>query len=411
MTTEVVVTGLGAVTPLGPGVASTWNALLTGRSGAVAMTDERYASLPVRIAAPVLADVEAALSRVTARRLDRFEQFAMLASREAWADAGLDEAGADTERLAVTIGSGIGGLNTMLDTYDKLRTSGHRLVSPFTIGKMIPDGAASWVALELGARAGIQTPVAACATGNDALRDGTALIRSGKADVVIAGGAEACIHPLMIAGFCAMRALSASNDEPQRAARPFDKAREGFVLGEGAAVMVLESAGHAARRGARVYARLAGAGTSADAHDFAQPDPTGAGQAAAMRAALNDAGLRPQDVRHINAHAAGTPQGDRTESVAIRTVLGDHAGQAVVTSSKAALGHMMGAAGAAESLATVLALHHRLVPPTINLEDLDDEIELDVAREPRELPSGRLAALSNSFGLGGHNVVVAFTTA
>ncbi|MFI7545014.1 beta-ketoacyl-[acyl-carrier-protein] synthase family protein [Actinoplanes sp. NPDC049599] len=410
MNRQVVVTGLGAVTPLGPDVASTWEALLAGRSATTALHDERFEGLPVRIAAPVPGDPGADLSRVSARRLDRYEQFAMRAALEAWADAGLASGTVAADRLAVTIGSCIGGLHTTLDTYDRLKAAGPRLVSPFTIGKMIPDGAASWVALELGAKAGIQTPVAACATGNDALRDGAALIRSGKADVVVAGGAEAAIHPLVLAAFSAMRALSPSNDEPARASRPFDKGRDGFVLGEGAAVMVLESADHAAARGARVYARLAGAGSSADGHDFAQPDPSGAGQADAIREAMTDAGLDAAAIKHVNAHAASTPQGDLTESVAISSVLGRRAGGAVVTASKSALGHLMGAAGAAESIATVLALHHRVVPPTINLTDLDDEIDLDVAREPRSLPEGPLAALSNSFGLGGHNVVVAFST-
>lgn len=415
MRTKVFVTGLGAVTPLGGDVGSTWAGLLAGRSGVVALTGPRFANLPVRIGGLLTADPGAALPPATARKLDPYQRMALVAAREAWADSGLaDVAGTARavpgQRLAVSIGSCIGGLPTVIDTWEKLKEKGARAVSSFTVARIIPDGAASWVGLDIGAKAAVETPVAACATGNEALRRGAELIRSGWADVVVAGGSEAAVHPFHLASFAAMRVLSPRNDEPTRAARPFDKARDGLVLSEGAAIMVLESADHARRRGARVYAELAGAGVSADAHGFAQPDPTGDGQAAAMLGALVDARLAPHQIVHINAHAAGTPQGDHTESVAIRRTLGADAGKAVVTAPKSMLGHLMGGAGAVESLATVLALHHRVVPPTINIDDYDDEIGLEVAREPRELPGGDVSALSNSFGLGGHNSVLAFRT-
>jgi 3-oxoacyl-[acyl-carrier-protein] synthase II len=413
--TSVAVTGLGAITSLGGDVTSTWEALLAGRSGITVLTEPAYADLPVRLAAPVAADPGPMLPRTTARKLDRCQQMAMVAAREAWNDSGLaglasTDRAVPGERLAVAIGSCMGGLASLLQGWDALRASGARHVSPFGVAKIIPDAAAAWVSLDIGAKAAVETPVAACATGNEAIRRGAELIRSGQADVAVAGGVDAIVHPMGLACFAAMRGLSRRNDEPGRASRPFDKARDGFVLGEGAAVVVLESAGHAAKRGARVYAELAGAGVSADAHDFAQPDPTGASQAMAMRRALSDAGLVPQQLAHINAHAASTPAGDASEAIAIRSVLGPHTRKVVVTAPKSAIGHPMAAAGAAESIATVLALYHRVVPPTLNLDDCDDEIDLDVARGPRELPDGELAALSNSFGLGGRNVVIAFRT-
>jgi 3-oxoacyl-[acyl-carrier-protein] synthase II len=429
----VVVTGLGAITSLGADVPSTWAGLLAGRSGISALTGPDYADLPVRIGGRVTADPAASLPRPMARKLDRFEQFAVVAAREAWADSGLAHpAGPELavpelagtglagtglagtgavvpgDRVAVAIGSCMGGLSSLFEYGDALAAKGPRYVSPFAVAKIIPDAAAAWVSLDLGATAAVETPVAACATGNDAIGRGAGLIRSGEADVVVAGGTEAILQPFGLACFAAMRALSRRNDEPARASRPFDKGRDGFVLGEGAAVVVLESAAHAARRGARVYAALTGIGFSADGHDFAQPDPSGAGQATAIRRALADGRLTPDRIAHVNAHAASTPQGDATEALAIRTVLGDQAARAVVTATKSAIGHPMAAAGATESIATILALHHRVVPPTLNLDDYDDEIALDIATEPRELPPGRLAALSNSFGLGGRNVVLAF---
>lgn len=408
MSTKVVVTGLGATTPLGGDVASTWEGLLSGRSGAKALTDEAYAELPSRIAAPAAVDPSEVLKRVEARKLDRYEQFALVAAREAWRDAGLAEAEVPGERLAVSIASGIGGLISLLEIYDVLRSKGPRHVSPYTIPMIMPNGGAAWVGLEIGAKASVQTPVAACASGNEAIRHGLELIRSGKADVAMVGGAEAVIHPLPMASFGAMMALSRRNDDPEHASRPFDKERDGFLLGEGGAAMVLESADHARARGARIYAEVAGVGVSADGHHIVQPDPEGRGNAAAMREALADADIAPHELTHINAHATSTPAGDIAEAVGIRAVLGDAVDNVVVTAPKGSLGHLLGAAGVAESIATVLTLYHRVVPPTANLQNLDSEVMLDVATEPRKLPDGQLTALNNSFGFGGHNLVIAF---
>jgi 3-oxoacyl-[acyl-carrier-protein] synthase II len=411
---RVVVTGLGATTPVGGDVASTWEALLAGRSGVRTLTQDWVEQLPVHIGAPVAVEPTEVLPRVEARRLDRSGQLAMVAAREAWADAGLagEDSGPDPERLGVVVGTGIGGVHTLLDNYLVLLEKGPRRVSPLAIPMLMPNSAAAHIGLEVGARAGVHTPVSACASGNEAIAWALDLLQSGKADVVVAGGTEAAIHALPMAAFANMMALSNRNDEPERASRPFDKGRNGFVLGEGAAILVLETAEHAEARGARVYAELSGAGLSADAHHIAQPDPVGAGATRAMQEALADAALEPSDIRHVNAHATSTPQGDVAESQAIRRVLGDAADDVVVTSTKSMTGHLLGAAGAVESVATVLALHHRVSPPTLNLENLDDEVQLDVAREePRALGDGSLAALNNSFGFGGHNCALVFRTA
>jgi 3-oxoacyl-[acyl-carrier-protein] synthase II len=411
MSTKVVVTGLGAITPLGGDVASTWDGLLSGRSAGQQLTGEEYAEMPSRLGAPAAVDPLDLLSRVEARRMDRYEQFAMVATREAWKDAGLLDAGVPGERIAVSIASGIGGIASTINMYDTLNTKGPRHVSPFMIPMIMPNGGAAWVGLEVGAKAAVQTPVAACASGNEAIRHGVDLIRTGKADVAVVGGAEAAILPLVVAAFGAMKALSRRNDEPDRASRPFDKARDGFLLGEGGAVMILESAEHAERRGARVYAEVAGVGVSSDGHHIVQPDPTGSGNATAMREALADAGIRPDQLNHVNAHATSTPVGDVAEALGIRTLLGEAASNVIVTAPKGGLGHLLGAAGVAESIATVLALYNRVVPPTANLDDLDDEVGLDVAREARPLPQGELTAINNSFGFGGHNLVIAYRSA
>ena len=405
-TSPIVVTGLGATTPVGGDVAATWSALLAGTSGVVALTEDWAADLPARIAAPVAVDPSEVLERVQARRLDRSGQLALIAAREAWADAGAVDV--DPERLAVVVASGIGGVHTLLSNYDVLKEKGPRRVSPLAIPMLMPNGPAASVALEVGARGGVHTPVSACSSGAEAMADGLNLIRSGRVDVVIAGGTEAAIHPLPLAAFANMMALSRRNDEPARASRPYDKARDGFVLGEGAGIVVLESAERAARRGARIYAELAGAGLTSDAHHIAQPDPVGIGATRAMKEAMADANLRPDQIVHINAHATSTPQGDVAEAVAIRNALGEAAQGATISATKSMTGHLLGAAGAVEGIATILALHHRLAPPTINLDDPDDEVDLDVVRgEPRTLPDGPIAALNNSFGFGGHNVAVA----
>jgi 3-oxoacyl-[acyl-carrier-protein] synthase II len=407
-TDAVVITGLGATTPVGGDVASTWAAWLDGRSGARTLTQEWASDLPVRFAAPVAVDPSEVLERVEARKLDRTQQLALIAAREAWADAGSPEV--EPERLAVSLATGIGGAVTLLNQWDIYREKGPRRVSPHTIPMLMPNGSAAVVGLELGARAGVHTPVSACASGAEAVAQGLEMIRSGRADVVVAGGTEACIHPLPLAAFAAMMALSKRNDDPEAASRPWDTARDGFVFGEGAGILILESAEHAAARGARVYAEVAGAGLTADGHHIAQPDPEGRGATRAMLQALDDAGLQPEDVVHINAHGTSTPQGDLAEALAIRTALGTAAPGVAVTSTKSMTGHLLGAAGAVESIATVLALYHRTVPPTINLEELDPEVQLDIVHgKPRDLdPSPRAAALNNSFGFGGHNVALAF---
>ena len=410
---RALVTGLGATTPVGGDVASTWDAFLAGRSGVRALTEEWAEQLPVRIAARVAVEPTDVLPRVQARRLDRSGQFAIIAAREAWADAGYEgpagEADIDPDRLGVVCASGIGGVTTLLSNYDVLLESGPRRVSPLAIPMLMPNSPAAHVGLEISARAGVHTPVSACASGAEALAYGLDMIRSGRADVVMAGGTEAAIHPLPLAAFANMMALSKRNDEPARASRPYDKGRDGFVLGEGAGMVVLESVEHAEARGARVYAELVGAGLSADSHHIAQPDPSGAGAVKAMQNALVNGGLAAADVRHLNAHATSTPVGDIAEAVAIRIALGDAADGVTVTSTKSMTGHLLGGAGAVESIAVILALHHRMAPPTINVDDLDDEIGLDVVRgEPRPLDDGVLAALNNSFGFGGHNVALAF---
>lgn len=402
---DVVVTGLGATTPLGGDVASTWDAMLAGRSGVSPLTQEWAGQLPVRIAAQLAVDPAEVLDRVKLRRLDRSEAIALIAGRQAWDDAGLADSGLDPERLAVSIGSGIGGAQTLLAQDDILEASGPRRVSPHTVPMLMPNGPAAWVGLELGAKGGVRSMSSACATGAEAIALGLDLIRAGRADVVVAGGTEAVIHPLPIAGFAAMRAMSTRNDDPQRASRPWDKARDGFVLGEGSGVVVLERADHAAARGARVYARLAGAGITSDAYDMVQPHPEGQGRAITM--ALADSGVARTDVVHVNAHATSTPVGDMQEVGALRATLGDHP---VLTATKSMSGHLLGAAGALESIATILAIRDSVVPPTINLDDPDDELTLDVAAlkaRHMDIP----AAMNNAFGFGGHNVTLVFTRA
>jgi 3-oxoacyl-[acyl-carrier-protein] synthase II len=404
---DVVVTGLGTTNPLGGDVASTWDAMVAGRSGVSALTQDWAATLPVRIAGQLVVDPSEVLDRVKLRRLDRAEAVALIAAAQAWADSGLADAGLDKERLAVAVGTGIGGAQTLLAQDDILEASGARRVSPHTVPMLMPNGPAAWVGLEYNAQAGVHSPASACATGAEAIALGLDIIRSGRADVVLAGGTEAVIHPLPIAGFAAMRAMSTRNDDPERASRPFDKGRDGFVLGEGAGVIVLERADHAAARGATVYARLAGAAITSDGFDIVQPDPEGRGSRRAIAAALRDAGLSPKDIVHVNAHATSTPVGDIAEIVALRQAVGDHP---VVSSTKSMHGHLLGAAGALESIATILAIRNSVVPPTINLDDPDPGLDLDVpANKARymEVP----AALNNSFGFGGHNAVLAFTRA
>jgi 3-oxoacyl-[acyl-carrier-protein] synthase II len=401
---RVVVTGLGATTPLGGDVPSTWSAMLAGRSGVKVLTEDWVEALPVHIAAPAAVDPTEVLARVEVKRNDRSGQFALIAAREAWADAGSPEI--DGDRLGVVIGTGIGGVLTLLANYDLLLEKGPRRVHPLAIPMLMPNSAAAHVSLELGARAGVHTPVSACASGAEAMSYAVDMIRNGRADVVVAGGTEAAIHPLNMAAFAQMQALSTRNDEPERASRPYDKGRDGFVLGEGAGIVVLESAQHAAARGAKVYAEIASAGITSDAHHIAAPDPVGRGAARAMQMALSAAGLTPSEIVHVNAHATSTPAGDVAEAHAMATVLGTGS-NACVSATKSMTGHLLGAAGAIETIATVLALHDRIAPATVNLEDPDDDVVIDVVRgEPRKLPDGPIAALNNSFGFGGHNVAL-----
>jgi len=412
MTTRVLVTGLGTTSPVGGDVTSTWAALLSGQSGVDTLKHDWASDLGTQIAAEVAVDPSDVLERVKARRLDRSGQLALVAALEAWKDAGFrlgdgDGDATDPERVAVALASGIGGVQTLLSNYDALREKGPRRVSPLAIPMLMPNGPAASIGLTIGAKAGVHTPVSACASGNEAISLGIDMIRLGRADVVVVGGTEAAVHALPMAAFGQMMALSKRNDEPDKASRPWDKGRDGFVMGEGAAVLVLESEAHAQARGATAYAEAAGAGITADSHDIAQPDPAGLGATRAMKRALEDARLDPADVVHINAHATSTPQGDVAEAMAIREALGGAADRAVVTSTKSMTGHLLGAAGALESVATVLALRDRVVPPTINLDDPED-VGLDLASTRRELPSGDLAAMNNSFGFGGHNVAIAF---
>ncbi len=410
-TTRVVVTGLGTTSPVGGDVPTTWAALLAGQSGVRPLKQEWAEQLGTQIAAEAAVDPTDVLDRVKARRLDRSGQLAMVAALEAWSDSGRADGEVDAERQGVAMASGIGGVQTLLTNYDSLTLKGPRRGSPLAIPMLMPNSPAANIGLAIGAKAGVHTPVSACASGNEAIALGIDMIRLGRADVVVVGGTEAAVHPLPMAAFGQMMALSKRNDEPERASRPWDKGRDGFVLGEGAAALVLESETHATARGAKVYAEAAGAGITADSHDIAQPDPVGAGATRAMKMALHEADLDPSEIAHINAHATSTPQGDVAEALAIRNALGDQAAEhLVLTSTKSMTGHLLGAAGALESLAVVLALHDRVVPPTINLEDAED-IGLDIAVEKRELPQGDLAALNNSFGFGGHNVAIAFRSA
>ncbi|MEV4681276.1 beta-ketoacyl-[acyl-carrier-protein] synthase family protein [Streptomyces kurssanovii] len=412
----VVVTGIGATTPLGGDSASTWEGLIAGRSGVKLLEGERFADLPVKIAATAAVDPGEVLPRPLARRLDRSAQFALIAAREAWADAGYTApAGEDgaiaPARLGTVIASGIGGVTTLLDQYDVLKEKGVRRVSPHTVPMLMPNGPSANVGLEVNAQAGVHTPVSACASGAEAIGYAVEMIRTGRADVVVAGGTEAAIHPLPIAAFANMMAMSKNNDEPTKASRPYDTTRDGFVLGEGAGVVILESAEHAAARGAKVYCEVLGQGLSADSHHIAQPEPTGRGIAAALRNLLETTDLKPSEVVHLNAHATSTPQGDVAEIKALRSVLGDDLDHVAVSATKSMTGHLLGGAGGIETVATVLALHHRTAPPTINVDELDESVDADIVRgEPRALPEGTIAAINNSFGFGGHNVVLAFRT-
>lgn len=410
--TDVVVTGLGATTPLGGDVRSTWDAALAGESGARPFNPEwveKY-DLPLTFAATIKVAPAEVLKTPELKRMDVSAQYAVIAAREAWADAGSPEV--DGNRLGAVVSSGIGGIQTILDAWDTMQTRGSRRVLPMTVPMLMPNSPTAYVSLEFGARAGAHALVSACASGAEAIGYAVDMIRSGRADIVIAGGTEAAIHPMPIAAFAASRTLSTRNDDPTGASRPYDVDRDGFVLGEGAGVVVLESAEHAAARGARVYAKVSGVGLSADGYHITSPEPSGDGQIRAMRAALEDSGVVATDIVHVNAHATSTVVGDLIEARSIRGLLGDDADHVALSATKSMTGHLLGGAGALETIFTVLAVHDRQAPPTINVDNPDPELVLDLVRDkPRALPDGDIAAVNNSFGFGGHNVALVVTSA
>ena len=405
---KIVVTGLGATTPLGGDVKSTWDALLAGKSGISTLEQPWVAQyeIPVTFAGQAKVPASEVLTLQECKRLDPSSQFALVAAREAWADAGSPEV--QPERLAVEFSTGIGGVWTLLDAFDTLKERGPRRVLPMTVPMLMPNGPAAAVGMDLAARGGVRTSVSACASSTEAIANAITRLQSGEIDVVVAGGCEAAIHPLPISAFAAMHATSRRNDEPELASRPYDVARDGFVMGEGGGAMVLETEEHALARGAKIYAYLVGGSVTSDAYHITAPDPEGSGAARAVLSVLEQAQAKPEDVVHINAHATSTPVGDIAEYTALKRVFGDHLGNIAVSATKASTGHLLGGAGAIEAVFTVLALKERTAPPTINLDNQDPEIPLDVVTSPRTLPAGPILAISNSFGFGGHNAVVAF---
>ena len=405
---RVVVTGIGATTPLGGDVASSWANLLAGKSGISTLEQEwvaRY-ELPVTFAGQAKVAATEILTPQEAKRLDPSSQFALIAARQAWEDAGSPEV--EPERLAVDFATGIGGVWTLLDAYDTLRERGPRRVLPMTVPMLMPNGPAAAIGMDIGARAGVRTAVSACASGNESIANAFRRIQLGEADVVVAGGAEAAIHPMPIAAFAAMHALSKRNDDPTRASRPYDINRDGFVMGEGAGALVLETLESAQARGAKIYCEIVGGSVTSDAYHITAPDPEGSGAARAVLAALAQAGADITDVEHVNAHATSTPVGDIAEYTAIKRVFGDHTQNLLVAATKSATGHLLGGAGAIEAIFTILALKEQLNPPTINLDDQDPAIDLNVPRTPTKLSRPDAVAISNSFGFGGHNAVLAF---
>ena len=408
MTKRIVVTGIGAISPIGATAPDTWKALLAGASGGRSLDYEwveKY-DLPVTFAAESLVRPEEFLERQEAKRLDPSAQLALVSAREAWKDAGSPEVA--PERLGVDYATGIGGLWTLLNGWDTLREKGPRRVLPMTVPMLMPNAASAAISMDLDARAFARTDVSACASSTESIANAYDHLQAGLADVIIAGGTESVIHPFTISAFAGMQALSKRNDDPSTASRPYDIARDGFVMGEGAATVVLETEEHALARGAKIYAEIAGGGVTSDSYHITAPDPEGRGAARAVFAALEQAGATPDDVMHINAHATSTPVGDIAEYRALLAVFGDRLGQIPVSATKGATGHLLGGTGALEAIFTILALRDRTAPPTINLTEQDPEIPLDVVTSPRPLGDGQLLAISNSFGFGGHNAVLAF---
>lgn len=411
MTRKAVITGLGATTPIGADVPTFWANALAGTSGAHSLQHdwvEEY-NLPVKFAAELSDPVSEKLSKVEMKRMDPTTQYGIVAAREAWADAGIESESVDHERLGVAFGTGIGGVWTLLNGWDTLRERGPRRVLPMTVPMLMPNGPAASISMDLEARAAARTCVSACASGAEALDNARKMIENNEADVVVSGGTEAAIHPLPIAAFASMQAMSKRNDNPAAASRPFDTARDGFVLGEGAGALVIESEEHAKARGARIYAELAGTGVSADAHHITAPDPEGSGAVRAIKQALSTAGAALEEVNHVNAHATSTPVGDVPEYTALRAVFGDHLDSIAVSATKSQTGHLLGASGAIAAILAVLAVYEGKAPVTINLDDQDPEIPLDVVTDqPRELAQGPRVAMTNSLGFGGHNAVSLF---
>ncbi|MFO7247871.1 MAG: beta-ketoacyl-ACP synthase II [Bacillota bacterium] len=404
---RVVITGVGVISPVGNDAQTFWASLLAGKSGIGPVTHFDASEFPTRIAGEVKDfDPSAFMDKKDVKRTDRFVQFAIAATKMALEDARLKIEEQDPERIGVYIGSGIGGLATWEDQHRVLLEKGPRRVSPFLIPMMIANMAAGQVSIHFGLKGPNSAPITACATGTHAIGDAFKIIQRGEADVMVAGGTEATIRPLAFAGFCAARAMSTRNDEPEKASRPFDKDRDGFVMGEGAGVLILEELEHAKRRGAPIIAEVIGYGMSADAFHLTQPDPDGDGAKRAMLAAIRDAGIRPEEVDYINAHGTSTELNDKVETQAIKAAFGEHAYKLAVSSTKSMTGHMLGAAGAVEAIATALALRDQILPPTINYETPDPACDLDyVPNEARRAPVR--VALSNSFGFGGHNATIA----
>lgn len=407
MTKKIVVTGIGASSPIGGTATETWDALLAGASGAKALEFdwvEEY-DLPVTFAAKAKVQPEEVLARPVAKRLDPSSQFALVAATEAFADAGSPEL--DSERLGVDWATGIGGLWSLLNAWDTLREKGPRRVLPLTVPMLMPNAPAAAVSMHFAARAYARTVASACASSTEAIVNAYEHLQAGYADVVIAGGSEAAIHPITLASFSSMQALSKRNDDPATASRPYDLGRDGFVMGEGAAALVLETEEHALARGARIYAEIAGGGVTADSYHITAPEPEGKGASRAVEIALEHAGATPADVTHINAHATSTPVGDIAEYTALKRIFGDRVHDIPVSATKAATGHLLGGTGALEAMFTVLAVQHRLAPPTINLSEPDPAIPLSVSGDAQPLSDAPQLAISNSFGFGGHNAVVA----
>ncbi|MBT0772832.1 beta-ketoacyl-[acyl-carrier-protein] synthase family protein [Kineosporia sp. J2-2] len=407
---RVVVTGLGATTALGGDVASTWEAMLRGESGVGLIDDPEWVGkLPTELVARARVDPLTEIEPALRKRLGRTEQLAVVAAGEAWKDAGLDTAGVDPDRVSVVISSGITDMNAVIGGYDALRERGWKRVPPMTVASAMGNGSAAAVSMLVNAHGGANATVNACSSGTQALATAADLIRRGLADVVVAGGAESPLHPFLIASFGAMRAVSVRMDDPAAASRPFDADRDGLVLGEGAGILILESAEHARRRGARAHAELAGVGISSDAFHLVQPAPDGSGSITAITVSLDDAGVSPSDIAFLSANGTSTTPGDASEAVAVQSVFGDASVGPAVTANKSMLGHTLGAAGAIESIITILGVKNRIVPETLNFTRADEGVSLDVVHDgPRELKGEEIVAVKNSAGFGGHNVALVF---